>query len=281
MGGRSSQNQPAETWAVGQAYEPYVGRWSRLVAKEFVAWLAVPPGKRWLDIGSGTGAISQTILQRASPASVVCLDSSAGFLKHARAHIAPDSRVRYVVGDARALPVSNASQDVVVSGLMVNFVPPDDQPAVVMAMRDIVRPGGMVAAYVWDYAGQMQMMRAFWDAATMLDKSVRDREEGLRFRLCSPGPLTSLFQRAGLAQIEVRPIDIPTVFRDFDDYWTPFLGGQGTAPTYLKSLTEDHQIALRERLRATLPTRPDGSIALIARAWAVRGLRPSAPGNDA
>jgi len=271
----------AEAWAVGQAYEPYAGRWSRLVAKEFVAWLAVPPGKRWLDIGSGTGALSQTVLQQAFPASVTCLDSSSGFLKHARAQIAPDSRVMYLVGDARALPISSSSLDMVVSGLMLNFVPPDDQPAVVMAMREIVRPGGMVAAYVWDYAGQMQMMRFFWNAATALDQAASDLDEGPRFPICKPGLLMTLFQHAGLARVEVRPIAIPTVFRDFDDYWAPFLGGQGPAPGYVRSLPEDHQHALRECLRATLPTHPDGSIALIARAWAVRGLRPSATGNDA
>ncbi len=273
------QQAAAETWAVGQAYEPYVGRWSRLVANEFVPWLAVPPGKRWLDIGSGTGALSQTIVERAAPVAVVCLDSSYRFLTHARVQAAPDSPVNYVVGDARTLPISNGSQDAVVSGLMLNFVPPDDQLAVVIAMRDIVRPGGVVSAYVWDYAGHMHMMRFFWDAATALDQAARDLDEGVRFSICKPGPLMSLLQRAGLARVEVQPIDVPTIFQDFDDFWTPFLGGQGPAPGYVKSLPEDRQIALRERLRATLPIRSDGSISLIARAWAVKGLRPSVLGN--
>ncbi|HUS13718.1 MAG TPA: SAM-dependent methyltransferase, partial [Chloroflexia bacterium] len=140
----------------------------------------------------------------------------------------------------------------------------------------VARPGATVAAYVWDYAGEMQMMRYFWDVAGALDPAAAAIEEGLRFPLCQPDPLADLFHQAPLADVTVRPIDIPTHFRDFDDYWTPFLGGQGPAPSYTMALPEDRRATLRERLRATLPTEPDGSIALIARAWAVRGRRAAA-----
>jgi hypothetical protein len=117
-----------------------------------------------------------------------------------------------------------------------------------------------------------QLMRYFWDAAVLLNPAASALDEGRRFPLCHPDPLRRLFRGAGLRRIAVRAIDTPTHFRDFDDYWTPFLGGQAPAPGYAMSLTEERRRELRERLRATLPTRPDGSIHLIARAWAVQGV---------
>jgi hypothetical protein len=138
-------------------------------------------------------------------------------------------------------------------------------------MARAVRPGGTVAAYVWDYAGKMQLMRIFWDAAVALNPAAAELDEGRRFPLCSPHALTELFAASGLAAVEVCALDIATPFRDFDDYWTPFLGGQGPAPGYAMSLNEADRAALRERIRATLPQRSDGTIELIARAWAVRG----------
>jgi hypothetical protein len=132
----------------------------------------------------------------------------------------------------------------------------------------------MVAAYVWDYAGKMQLMRHFWNAATALDPAASELDEGHRFPLCQPNPLKELFQQAGLKEVEVCPIDIATDFQDFDDYWVPFLGGQGPAPGYAMSLSEAQRVALRERIRAGLPFALDGSIPLVARAWAVRGIRP-------
>ena len=141
-------------------------------------------------------------------------------------------------------------------------------------MARAVRPRGVVAAYVWDYAGKMELMRYFWDAAIELDRAAFELDEGRRFPLCQPGPLTALFTQAGLRDVQVRSIDVPTRFRDFDDYWTPFLGGQAPAPGYAMSLNEERRGALRDRIRAKLPIASDGSIELIARAWAVRGRTP-------
>jgi hypothetical protein len=138
-------------------------------------------------------------------------------------------------------------------------------------MRRVARPSGVVAAYVWDYAGEMQMMRYFWDAAGALDDAAQALDEENRFPICRPGPLEALFREVGLRAVAVRAIDAQTHFRDFDDYWTPFLGGQGPAPSYVMALSEERRIALREHLRARLPSAADGSIPLIARAWAVRG----------
>jgi SAM-dependent methyltransferase len=262
--------EPEAVWAVGRAYEPYIGRWSRLVASELVAWLEVPGGAVWLDVGCGTGALTRAVLEAADPATVVGLDPSPGFVAHARSRLA-DPRARLLVADARRLPAGDARFDVVASGLVLNFVP--DPPAAAREIARVTRPGGRVAAYVWDYAGRMELIRHFWDAATALDPAAVALDEGRRFALCQPGPLARLFQSAGLTAVGVRPIEVPTRFRDFDDYWLPFLGGQGPAPGYVMSLDERRRSALREELRSRLPTAADGSISLVARAWGVVGTR--------
>ena len=256
-----------DVWAAGELYEPYVGRWSRVVAKEFLAGLGVPKGKRWLDVGCGTGALTQTILRDCTPATVHGVDPSAGFVDYARAHT---GNATFEVGDAQALPVQDASFDASVAGLVLNFVPKPERAAT--EMRRAVCPGGVVAVYVWDYADKMELMRYFWDAAVALNPEAKALDEGPRFPLCNEKSLAALFKEAGLREVQTRAIDAPTPFRDFDDYWTPFLGGQGPAPGYCMSLSEEKRAALRERIRSKLPLRPDGSIQLIARAWAVKGL---------
>ena len=263
-------SNPIGVWAAGNAYEPYVGRWSRLVALEFVEWLAAHGGARWFDIGCGTGALTATILARATPARVCGVDASGAYVAFARRHIS-DPRAVFAVADAQRLPIPTASADVVVSGLMINFVP---APKLVLAeMTRTVRIGGTVGVYVWDYAGEMQLMRQFWDAAVELDPKAATLDEGRRFPICNPVDLEELLRVAGLQMVESRAIDVPTRFRDFAEYWTPFLGGQGPAPGYAMSLSENRRAQLRDRLRDRIATAPDGSIELVARAWAVRGSR--------
>lgn len=259
-----------DTWAQGDAYEPYVGRWSRLVAADFLEWLALPPGGDWLDVGCGTGALTRAVLLQAAPASVTGIDPAVGFVSYARRSV-NDKRARFGAGDAMALPAEDEAFSTVVSGLMLNFVPRQD--AALAEMVRVTRHGGTVAAYVWDYADRMQMMRVFWDAAVELDPAAAEKDEGPRFPVCKPGPLAQLFESAGLAEVVVQGIEVPTRFRDFDDYWSPFLGGQGPAPGYVMSLPEEKRAALRERIRSMLPVAPDGSISLVARAWAVRGSK--------
>ena len=159
----------------------------------------------------------------------------------------------------------------VVSGLMLNFVPHPD--IAITEMVRVVRPGGVVAAYVWDYREGMQLIRRFWDVAATLDSDAVELDEGRRFPMCEPSALRALFERAGLLDVETFAIEVPTRFRDFDDYWTPFLGRQGPAPGYVGRLDERQRYALRSRLQSTLPTNADGSIELTARAWAVRGSK--------
>lgn len=265
-----SSSTEKSVWASGAAYEPYVGRWSRLVARAFVEWLAVSPSARWLDVGCGTGALTEAVLRRASPAQVDGIDPSEGFLALAREQVR-DPRARFDIGDARHLSFESGRYDAVVSALVLNFIP--NLPAGIAEMVRVARLDGVVAGYVWDYAGKMELMRYFWDAAVALKPEDQDRDEGRRFPICKPGPLTDLFEGAGLKNVQVRTIDVPTRFRDFDDYWTPFLGGQFPAPDYAVSLSEEARAALRDHIRAHLPIAADGSIQLIARAWAIRGTR--------
>ncbi len=260
------QKHVSDTWERGSPYEQYVGRWSRRVAPPFLSWLEVPGDRHWLDVGCGTGALCAAILDRCSPSSVTAVEPSEGFLATARSNLAGRAALRR--GSATAIPLDDASVDVVVSGLVLNFVP--DPRAALHEMARVTRKGGTIAAYVWDYAGKMELMRHFWDAAVAVDPSAAKLDEGVRFPLCRPEALETLFAGAGLEGVAVKAIDIPTSFAGFDDYWRPFLGGQGPAPAYAMSLDESARARLRDLIRERLPAAADGSVSLTARAWAVR-----------
>lgn len=262
--------RPSDSWQRGSPYERYVGRWSRAVAPRFLAWLGLPRCLRWLDVGCGTGALSAAILGGCAPSVVTGVEPSEGFLATAAEHLA--GRATLHRGSATALPLPDRCVDAVVSGLVLNFV---DQPAAALAeMSRVAVPGGTVAAYVWDYAGRMELMRHFWDAAVALDPQAAALDEGVRFPLCHPAALEALFVGAGLQGTQVTGIEIATPCADFDDYWQPFLGGQGPAPAYAMSLDAAARDRLRDRLRERLPTAADGAIPLVARAWAVRATVP-------
>ena len=258
-------------WGSGDAYEKYMGRWSRRVAPHFLDWLSLPPGESWADIGCGTGALSSTILARSTPSSVVGIDPSEAFLEIARSRIS-DARFQCRQGSGEALPLEDARFSVAASGLVLNFVA--DKRKAVAEMKRVLRRGGSLALYVWDYAGHMQVMRHFFDAATELDSGAREFDDGIRAPICRPGPLSALFKEAGLADIEVHSLDITAAFENFEDYWTPFLGGTGSAPRYCASLAPEAQGRLREKLRSRLPTGPDGEILLALRAWAIKSRVP-------
>ncbi len=247
-------------WSSGDVYEAYVGRWSRLVAAEFVDWLEQPAGLRWLDVGCGTGALTSTILRTADPAAVLGVDPSAGFIDYVRQAV-PDERASFEVRSAAELP--DGPYDVVVAGLVLNFIP--DRVGALRRMREI---GSTVAVYVWDYADGMQLMRHFWDAVAELQPDDREYDEGRRFPFCTADGLEELFTDAGFGTVSTRAIVVPTEFASFDDYWQPFLGGQGVAPAYVRTLGEGQQVKLREAVRSRLPIEADGSILLTARAWA-------------
>lgn len=258
----------ADGWLAGDAYETYMGRWSRPLARAFVEWLNSAPFAHWLDVGCGTGALTAAICDLGEPASVVGCDPSLPFIEHARRQL-PDARASFVVAGADALPRRNGGYDAIVSGLVLNFIP--DAKGAVSAIRERLRPGGGFAAYVWDYAEGMEFLRYFWDEAAAFDPGAAALDEGRRFPLCRPPALASLLGAAGFAQVESHALVIPTDFATFDDYWAPFLRGTGPGPGYVASLDPAGRESLRERLRRRLPAADDGRIPLRARAWAVRG----------
>ncbi|MER7823290.1 class I SAM-dependent methyltransferase [Streptomyces sp. NPDC096097] len=241
------------------------------MARRFVSLLDAAPGGSWRDIGCGTGAVTQAVLDLAEPETVVGIDPSPGYVQYARRTVT-DPRAHFALADAVNLPFADATASVAVSGLVLNFVP--DPPRAAAEMVRAVRPGGLVAAYVWDFeGGGMETIRAFWDAASALDPDARALDEAVRFPLCGRAPMRELLVGAGLEDVEVDAIGVPTRFSGFDDFWQPFLGGQGPAPAYVASLPQERRAELRERLRSTLPRAADGSIELRARAWAARGRR--------
>jgi SAM-dependent methyltransferase len=198
---------------------------------------------------------------------VVATDHSESFIAHARAAI-PGQRVRFMTASAGRLPTRQDGYDIVISSLVLNFLP---EPTVALReMRSLASEGGVVAACVWDYAGGMQFLRRFWDAAVELDPAARAYDEGERFPICSPTALEAAFREAGFSRVRVEALEIATRFEDFDDYWTPFVGGPGPAPGYLASLPAERQQALARRLAAALPRHEDGSITLTAKAWAAK-----------
>jgi SAM-dependent methyltransferase len=251
------------------AYELFVGRWSRKVAKEFVDWLAVPAQQVWLDVGSGTGILSNAILQQANPAKIIGVDTSQAFIELAQGNI-KDPRAQFQLGDAVDLHV-DINFDVAVAGLVLNFVASPQQA--VANMSRLVKTGGLVAAYVWDYADKMEMMRHFWKAAITIDPSAAELDSGKLFTICRPDNLKSLFEGEGLKGVEVNSIDIQAVFKDFDDYWQPFIEAQGSVSKYLRGLDHETLDAISDQLQKQLPIEQDGSIPLVARAWAVKGVK--------
>jgi len=257
---------PGDAWSAGEAYEAYMGRWSRRLAREFLAWLEPWPAGHWLDVGCGTGALTAAVCTQCEPASVLACDPSAAFVAHARRHVA-DERAMFVTAGAGDLPTLDGGFDWVVSSLVLNFVPEPERA--VAAMRERVAPGGTVAACVWDYAGGVEFLRRFWDEAVAADPAAAQQDEGRRFPLCNPEALTALFHAAGLGRVESGTIEIATDFASFDDYWRPFLGGTGPAPAYVASLDAARREALRTRLEQRLGAA--GPLRLRARAWAIRG----------
>lgn len=258
-----------EDWSGGKAYDTFMGNWSRKTATLFLDWLESDSNLRWLDMGCGTGALTENILARHAPYSIWTIDPSWNFVHHTRKNLHA-SPIRSAVSFADAIPLVNNYYDTVVSGLMLSFTP--DPVSALREMGRVTKPGGTVAAYVWDYAGKMEWLRYFWDAALEIDPSASEFDEGQRFPLCEQDNLEIVFNSAGLNQIDVIALDTVTHFENFDAYWSPFLSGEFPAPHYLKSLSLTQQDALRKTVKTALPIAEDGRIELIARAWAIRGV---------
>lgn len=256
-----------DSWRSGDPYEYYMGRWSKLIAEQFVDWLSPRPGLQWLDVGCGSGALSEAAIKRRAPAAVTAIDQSEGFIRTAQQRLGNKADCK--VGNAMSLPLGDASINVAVSGLVLNFIP---EPEKALAeMKRVTTKNGTVAVYIWDYAGKMEFLNHFWDVAVELNPDASALHEGHRFLDSNAEHLVDTFNRAGLLDVETAPLEIVTHFTDFDDYWEPFLGGQGPAPTYVSKLEDSEKNHLRETLKQRLPVKENGSIVLFARAWAAKG----------
>lgn len=262
-------NKISDKWNEGDPYEYFMGRWSSLMAPEFLKWLAISSDKSWLDVGCGTGALSEAIERNCNPKHLTCVDPSTGFIEKVKNRFSRHGEAR--VGSAENLPFEDERFELVVSGLALNFFQNLEQ-----ALSELIRvskPNGVIAAYVWDYSGRMDFLRYFWDAAYKIDSKSKALDEGLRFPICNSENLINAFEKANLTEVESANLDIDTIFKDFDDYWNPFLGAQGPAPSYLSSLNSEHQKELKNLVKERLQIEPDGSIKLLGRALAIRGKR--------
>ena len=263
----ATRRQAGDSWDAGDAYESFMGRWSRLVAAGFVEWLDIAPGGVWLDVGCGTGALTAAICDVADPIAVTGVDRSPEFVAHASDLSCADT-ADYLVAEASSLPFIDGIFDVAVSGLVLNFVP--DPVAALREQSRVVAPSGTVAAYVWDYAQGMRLLRHFWDVAQQITPSAVALDEAVRFPDANPGGLVGLFEAAGLGLAATTGFEVEASFCDFDELWAPFLTGQGPAPGFVARLDESEQALFKEGLAEAIPLDADGSIHLLARAWAIR-----------
>ena len=255
-------------FADSDPYERFMGRWSRLLATQFTQFVSIGQQDSVLDVGCGIGSLSLAIADAFPAARVTGVDPSPAFVHRAQTR-ARHERPQFMVGDAQALQFADATFDKTISQLVLNFVPAREKA--LDEMIRVTRPGGVVAAAVWDYADGMRMLRVFWDEAVALDPPLAARDER-NLPLCKRGELAALWRAKRLERVEDQSIVIDLTFLSFDDYWQPFLGGQGPAGAYVASLAEPRRAALAARLRDRLfSSRRDGPFVLQARAWAVRG----------
>ena len=261
-----SSNSEHDAWSAGKNYEHYMGRWSRQIAERFVEWLGPPENSDWLEVGCGTGALTKTVLAQCSPCSILAIDQSAEFVSHAKSAI-NDGRIRFETADAQQLPAGDGTVDVAASALVLNFIP--DKAKALREMQRTLRPGGILAFYVWDYpGGGVGFIDAFWKAAAELDSRAAELDESRRFPFCTRDGLVAICRNAGLRSPEIAPIEIKTEFTDFEAFWHPFTLGAGPAPGYCMSLTGSDREKLKSRLAETLGT--DRAIVLPARAWGIK-----------
>lgn len=253
--------------ATREAYDKHIGRYGTELGRRLLAFAGIATEQRILDVGCGTGLLTAQMAATVGAANVAAVDPSEPFATATRARVAG---VNVCAGRAERLPFLDASFDAVLSQLVVNFL--SDAVAGVAEMRRVTRPGGMVAACVWDYAEGMTLLRAFWDAARRIDPDSRRVDEAVTMHYCDPGELATLWRAAGLRDVESAAMTVSAQYADIEDAWRPFLAGVAPSGAYVATLDEAARTALREEFAARLGS-PAGPFALTARAWAVGGLR--------
>ncbi|HWI09251.1 MAG TPA: class I SAM-dependent methyltransferase [Solirubrobacteraceae bacterium] len=250
------------------AYDRHIGRYGPALARALIAATNVSAGQRALDVGCGPGALTAVLCELLGADRVNAIDPSEPFAE-ACARRLPGADVR--AGSAEALPFPDHSFDATLAQLVVNFM--SDPRAGVGEMRRVTRPGGAVAAAVWDYAGEMTLLRRFWDAAVSLDPDARDRDEGRSMPYCTPEELEGLWRDAGLHEPRVSALVVDADYGGFDDLWQSLEHGSGPSTAYAQSLPHEHRARLRDELRRGLGV-GDDPFRLTGRAWAVVGTVP-------
>ena len=253
--------------APADAYDRFVGRYGASLAAELIAFAGVEPGMRALDVGCGPGPLTAALVERLGRENVSAADPSEPFAEACRARL---PGVEVVVAPAEKLPFPDAAFDATLSQLVVNFM--DDAEAGVRELARVTRPGGIVASCVWDYAGEMTMLRAYWDAAREVEPERAAAADEAAMRWCGEGDLAELWRTAGLRDVRFGSLVARASYQSFDDLWEPFLAGIGPAGTFCASIDDDRRAALRDAFRRGLGV-GDQPFELTARAWAVAGTR--------
>jgi SAM-dependent methyltransferase len=263
----------AKMFSASADYERFMGRWSRQLAPGYIAFAGVKNGDRVLDVGTGTGSLASVLEATVTSSEIVGVDPSEGFISYAKKN-AKSGRTHFETGDAQALRFQDSSFDQTMALLVMNFIP--DHNKAIGEMRRVTRPQGVVSACVWDYDAGMQMLRFFWDEAVALDPAIEPKDER-HMKLSREGQLGELWNRAGLVNVQQKPVSIDQAYESFDDYWGSFLKGAGPGGAYVVSLSDERRRELESRIRKRLlGNRGDGPFVLKARAWCVRGEVPKA-----
>ena len=260
----------SNNWSSKLLYDNFMGKWSRLIAQKFLLWLRETNNvntKSWLDVGCGTGALTYEIANNFSPSHILGLDPSPEYLPNNTMQ----DIIEFMVGNSSQIPVNGEIYDYVVSGLALNFM--DDKAASIGEMKRVLKHTGCLALYVWDYSGQMEFLRIFWDAAGEIKPEAKKLDEGVQFPVCKKPALIKLFTESQLKEIKLTELIIDTKFKDIEDYWKPFLGGQGPAGSFLISLNESDRKLIKYKIMKHLGISKDEPINLKARAYAIQGKK--------
>ena len=269
------QNKRPDMFADAEAYERFMGRWSRLVAFQLLDFTDVPEQGSVLDVGSGTGALAFALAERKPRSHVLGIDPSKEYVAYANSRNPFPDRASFEAGDAQQLRFADGSFDASLSLLVFNFIP--DPRKALREVRRVTKPGGRISAAVWDYSDGMRMLRAFWDSAVSIDAKAEKLDEK-HMPLCRAGELSELWRQGGLENVHEQPLAITMKFESFADYWDAFLLGQGPAGVYVRSLTRDKVRALRGEVKSRVsPSAENMPIVLAARVWSVRGTVPARP----
>ena len=253
------------------AYERLMGRWSPLVAQRLIAFAELAAGDRVLDLGCGTGSLALALAERPEPARILGVDIAKPYIDYAAAR-SNDPRLSFALGDACALDLPDAGFDRCLSLLTLNFVA--DPARALSEMRRVTRPGGVVAAAVWDFAGGLVYQRIFWDVAAALDpNAARARARHFSSPLTAEDELEAAFAAAGFHAVESAMLTIRLRYRNFADYWQPIAEAQGPVGDYVKRLQPERLDRLARVLEdAYRCGKPDGPRSMAATAWVVKAL---------